>query len=277
MKFKIVADSSANLYRLEGVDFTPVPLKILVGDREYVDDVRLNVPGMLRDLHEYKGKTSTSCPNIGDWLAAFGDADVVLGVALTSGISGGYHAACMAAKEYMANHPGRQVFILDSLTTGPELELLVEKYGELVRKETPFAEICRCMQAYLQRTHLMFSLASLENFARNGRVNPALAKIAGLLGIRIVGQASAGGELQPLHKCRGEKRAILQVWNCMREAGYAGGKVRIRHTENREGAEKLAELIRQTHPEGDVRIDANRGLCAYYAQEGGVLVGFESA
>ena len=277
MKYKIVADSSANLYRLEGVDFTPVPLKILVGDREYVDNAQLDILGMLRDLHEYKGKTSTSCPNIGDWLAAFGDADVVLGVALTSGISGGYHAACMAAEEYMANHPERQVFILDSLTTGPELEVLAEKFADLVLQKTPFDEICRYMQAYLQRTHLMFSLASLENFARNGRVSPALAKIADLLGIRIVGQASAGGELQPLHKCRGEKRAIAQVWSCMQEAGYAGGKVRIRHTVNREGAEKLAELIRQAYPEGDVRIDANRGLCAYYAQEGGILVGFESA
>ena len=54
MKIKIVADSSANLYTLDGpdFDFAPVPLKVLAGGREYVDDCRLDVPQMLKELKE---------------------------------------------------------------------------------------------------------------------------------------------------------------------------------------------------------------------------------
>ena len=90
MKIKIVADSSANLYTLDGpdFDFSPVPLKVLAGDREYVDDSRLDVPQMLKELKEYKGKSSTACPSVGDWLDAFGDADIVYGSAITSHLSG---------------------------------------------------------------------------------------------------------------------------------------------------------------------------------------------
>lgn len=70
----IAADSSANLYRGDCADFTPVPLKILAGEKEYVDDETLDVAGMLADLREYKGRSGSACPGVGDWLEAFGDA-----------------------------------------------------------------------------------------------------------------------------------------------------------------------------------------------------------
>ena len=175
MKIKIVADSSANLYTLDGpdFDFSPVPLKVLAGDREYVDDSRLDVPQMLKELKEYKGKSSTACPSVGDWLDAFGDADIVYGSAITSHLSGCYNAAAIAADEYRGRYPCRKVFILDTLSTGPEMELITEKYRELIFAGLEFEQVCREIKAYHQRTHLMFSLEFLSNFAKTGRVSPA--------------------------------------------------------------------------------------------------------
>ena len=49
---------------------------------------------------------------------------------------------------------------------------------------------------------LIFVLQSLKNFANNGRVSPAVAKIAGIMGICIIGKASDVGTLEPIHKCR---------------------------------------------------------------------------
>lgn len=272
----IVADSSANLFQFDCGDFMPVPLKILAGEKEYVDNEALDVATMLTDLREYKGRSSTACPSVGDWLQAFGDAEEVYGVSLTSHLSGCYNAACIAAEEYMAEHPGRRVFILDSLSTGPELELLIEKYRELIEAGYAFDEIQERIQEYLKQTHLLFSLESLSNFVKNGRVSPAIAAAANILGIRIVGRASDEGELEPLHKCRGEKRAIKQLWDSMQQSGYAGGKVRIRHSDNRNAAEMLSGEILSSYPDADIQIGVNRGLCSYYAEKGGILVGFES-
>ena len=68
----------------------------------------------------------------------------------------------------------------------------------------------------MTHTHLLFTLRSLENLARNGRVSPAVAKIAGVLGIVVVGKASDEGTLQQMHKCRGEKRAIDTLFKEMK-------------------------------------------------------------
>ena len=61
----------------------------------------------------------------------------------------------------------------------------------------------------------------------------------------------------------------------METVGFVGGRVRIRHTENLKMAEALAAKIREIWPSCDIRIGANRGLCSYYCEPGGVLVGFE--
>lgn len=275
MKLKIVADSSANVNRMEGVEFASVPLKILVGANEYVDDDRLDVPVMLKDMRQYKGKTGTSCPGVSEWIAAFDGADTVLGVAITSNLSGCYNSARIAAQEYMQANPGAKVFILDSLSAGPELQLILEKYAELISAGKGFEEICEEIKAYHAHTHLMFSLESLDNFAKNGRVSPVVAKAVGMLGIRVVGRASEEGTLEPQHKCRGEKKALNQLVASMQEMGYRGGKVRITHSYNENGAKELAQLLHQAYPDGDITIGINRGLCCYYAEEGGLLVGFE--
>lgn len=276
MKTMLVTDSSANLLTLEDMCFSSVPLKIVAGDREYVDDEKLDVSAMLRELKEYKGKSGTACPSVADWLCAFGDADLVLGAAITGNLSGSYNSARLAAEEYMEENPGKKVFILDSLSTGPELRLLIEKYRELIMAGMGFEEICEAIKAYSARTHLMFSLESLSNFAKNGRVSPAVAALVGIMGIRIVGQASAVGDLEPMRKCRGESRAIKQLYDCIMDAGYSGGKVRIDHSYNAVAAVKLATMIKKAFPESDVQIGSNRGLCCYYAEEGGILVGFEA-
>lgn len=275
MKIKLVADSSANLSLMDGVAYAAAPLKIVTDVMEYVDTEELDVPKMLRNLKAYKGKSTTACPNVDDWLEAFGDADVVYGVAITSNLSGCYNAGRLAAKEYMEAHPDRKVFILDSLSTGPEMQLILEKYLELIEDGKEFEEICEEIKAYHEKTHLVFSLASLTNFARNGRVSPAVAAAVGILGMRIVGRASDEGTSEPLHKCRGEKKGLQQLLIGMKEMGYQGGKVRITHSYNLPAANQLADMVRQEYPECDISIGINRGLCCYYAEEGGLLVGFE--
>lgn len=276
MKIKLVADSSANLTDMPHCDYSFAPLKVIAGDREFTDNAEIDVPFMLQKLKAHKGPTSTACPSVQDWLEAFGDADLVLGVSITSALSGCFNTASIAAQEYMAANPNKKVFILDSLTTGPEMELILEKYQEWIHQNKSFDAICDEIQQYLTHTHLIFSLESLSNFAKNGRVSQATAAAVGFLGIRIVGKASDQGTLEPLHKCRGEKKALQQLLQTMLEAGYRGGKVRISHTNNSSAAAEFSKLLSERHPGCDLTVRENRGLCSYYAEEGGLLIGFET-
>ena len=272
---RIVADSSANLLQMKNMAFGTAPLKIITAEREFVDDASLDVAEMVEWFSSYKGKSKTSCPNPGDWLEAFSGADEVYCVAITSGLSGSYNAACVAKQMYEEQHSGKQVYVIDSLSAGPELALLIEKLEEYIGQGLPFAQICEKIEAYKQQTGLIFMLASLKNFAANGRVSPAVAKLAGLLGIRIVGRASEQGTLEPIHKCRGEGKSITALLDELKSAGLSVGKVRIAHCQNEAAAQELRSQILRDLPEADVQIQSCRGLCSYYAELGGLLVGFE--
>ena len=132
---KIVADSSADLLKLKQTAFAVAPLKIVAGDTEFVDDKNLDVAGMVRWFDSYKGRSKTSCPNTADWLEAFGDAEEVYCVTITSGLSGSYNSACVAKQMYEEQYPGRRVCVVDSLSAGPELVLLIEKLEEYSRRQ----------------------------------------------------------------------------------------------------------------------------------------------
>lgn len=274
-KIKIVADSSANLLTLNSVAFASASLKIRTAEQEFVDSAELELEGMLDYFSQYKGKSQTSCPNPADWLEAFGDAEDIFVVTITSGLSGSYNTACAAKEMYESENPGSRVFVIDSLSAGPELTLIAEKLEELVLQGMDYEDICREIKEYQQNTGLIFMLESLNNFAANGRVSPAVAKIAGVLGIRIVGKASDAGTLEPTDKCRGEAKSLSTLLVKLKDYGMVRGKVQIAHCQNEAAANKFAEMITAALPDVTVNVGINRGLCSYYAEKGGMLVGFE--
>lgn len=272
---KIVADSSANLMELNTVAFDVAPMKIITADREFVDDRNLDLDAMIRFFRSYKGRSQTSCPNPEDWMRAFGDAQDVFCVTITSGLSGSCNAACIARDWYQEKYPDRRVFVIDSLSAGPELTLIVEKLQQLIGEGKSYEEICADIPQYTQKTGLLFMLESLNNFAANGRVSPAVAKIAGVLGIRIVGKASQAGTLEPTDKCRGEAKSLNVLVKHLKENGLRRGKVRLAHCRNEAAVQQLKTMIQAELPEVSVTIGKNLGLCSYYAEQGGLLVGFE--
>jgi len=274
-RVKIVADSAADLFELDGMEYSSVPLKIITASEEYVDDEKQNVSEMVDKLQEYKGKSTTACPSIGDWLEAFGDAEDVFCVTITSNLSGSYNSACQAAREYEQMNPGRRVHVVDTLSAGPEEKLIIEKMREFILSGMSFGDVGKAIAEYMKRTKLLFMLESMRNLANNGRVSPLVAKAVGLLGIRMVGRASEEGTLELLDKCRGERRALQTLVQRMKEMGHRGGSVRISHCCNENAAQELKELILKEFRSVKVEIYRCHALCSFYAEKGGLLMGFE--
>ena len=276
MKIKIVTDSAANMYSMEGVDFESVPLKIITNEKEYVDTADLDVQRMVDELSIYKGRSGTACPGVGDWLAAFEGYDVIYCVTIISTLSGSYNAAMTAKQQYEEENPGKKVFVLDSYSAGPEMKLHVEKLRDLVLAGKEYQAICSEIREYKEKhTSLVFSLESLHNLANNGRVSPAIAKIASLVGLRMVGDVSEEGQLHPTDKCRGEKKNIAGILRNMKRLGYHGGKLLIDHCYNEKASATIKELILQEFPKAQVIISKTGALCSFYAEKGGLMIGFE--
>lgn len=276
-KLRIVSDSSSDILKLENADFAYAPMKVITAEREFTDDANLNVDEMADYFNRYKDRSQTSCPNVNDWLDAFGDADDIICVTITSALSGSYNAACLAKQMYEDEYEGKRVFVLDTLSAGPEITLIVKKLEEYVKDGMEYETICECIKSYLKKTGLVFMLKSLNNFAANGRVSPIVAKLTGIAGICIVGKASDEGTLEPTHKCRGESRSLDTILADLEKYGLKTGKVSVGHCQNEKAAEKLKTMISEKFKEVQVEIHKLRGLCSFYAEKGGLLVGFEKA
>lgn len=275
MRYQIVSDSSSNIFTLAGANYTTVPMKIIAGDKEYIDAPGTNVRGMVDDLKAYKGKSGSSCANAQEWLDAFGDADMVFGVTISRNLSGSYNAAEAAAREYAEEHPGARVHIFDTLSAGPEQAMVVEKIAELVGKGLSFEEIVAGVREYQNHTHIIFCLECMNNLARNGRVNPAVAKIASVLGIRACGDAQ-NGQIIPTQKPRGQKKATETLVSMIRERGFTNSSwLRIAHCFGETQAQLLVDEVRREFPDARYTIEPTGVLCSFYAEEGGLMIAME--
>ena len=275
MNYRIVSDSSSNLFTLPGVDYTTVPLKIVAGENEWVDNADMDLVNMVETLKKYKGKSGTSCPNVQEWLDAFEGSENILAMTISSNLSGSYSSAKNAAEEYMAEHPGAKVFVLDSLSAGPEMKLLVQKFKELMEAGNDFDTACAQLKAYHANTHILFCLQSMNNLARNGRVSIVAATFASVLGIRAVGDVQHG-QITPVHKPRGQKKATETLVKMMEERGLeAGKKVIIDHCFGEDNANMLKEAVEKRFPGVEVSIARTTGLCSFYAEAGGLMIALE--
>lgn len=274
---KLVADSSCDIFTMTGIPFRVVPLTISTEDgRSYVDDAHLDIPQLLTDLREHKGRSYTACPSVSAWMDAFEGADTIYAVTITGGLSGSYNSARVAADLYQQANAEASVHVFDSLSTGPEVLLILEKLRELTAQGMEFDDVVAAVEAYQKKTRLFFSLHSLHNLAQNGRVSKVVAAAVGVMNIRIIGTASPEGTLAPITKARGDKRAAAALMEQLLEAGYKGGKVRITHVQNETVARDFGEVLRSAFPKADIAVSVSGGLCSYYAEKGSILVAVET-
>ena len=272
---KFVADSACDLKEYPGICFETVPLSISTDERNYTDNEELNVHEVLDYLEGYNDRSYTACPSIDAWLKAFEGADEIYCVTITSGLSGTFNGANIAREQYLEDHPDAKIYVVDSLSTGPGMVLLLEKLAELKTQGKSFEEVCTAIDRYRKRLKLYFSLSSLHNLAQNGRVNKLIASAIGFMNIKILGTASKEGTIEQVGKCRGNNRMIDKIIEQLKENGFTKGKIRICHVECLEFANAVAEKIRNIFNCTDIKIVPARGLCSYYAERGGIILGCE--
>lgn len=272
---KFVTDSSCDTNSYIGVNLSVAPLKIYTAERDFLDTPDLDVHEMLDYLLAYKDRSYTSCPSAESWLKAFEGGDEIYVITLTSHLSGTYNSACAARELYLDEHPDAKILVIDTLSTGPEMRLLLERLVYWKKTGLSFEDISEKVEEYRSSTRLFFAFKSLHNFAQNGRVCKIVASAIGMLNISIMGTASEDGNIQPMSKCRGDSCVIEKLKAEMLKAGFMGGKIRICHIENEALAKSVGEAMKEIFPTTDLLIYPARGLCSYYGERGGIIIGCE--
>lgn len=271
----IVADSSCEITEVKEGNYFRAPLKILVGDTEFVDTPDLDVKDMMDKMYAYSGKTSSACPSPDYYANLFRKPGDVIALTITSGLSGSYQSACLARDMVLEEEPDKKIYVVNTLSCGGELALMVRKINELIEEGLGFDEVVAEIEEYRKHTHLLFMLNSMDNLIKNGRVSKMVGMAANLLKIKIIGRANEEGVIELIHKVRGEKKLILTAFEEMKRRGYTGGKTIISHCFNLEGALELKKTILNEFKDACIEIFPMSGLCSFYAEKGGYIVGFE--
>lgn len=273
-KFKLIVDSSSNMVNDPAHNVEVVPLTISFGGKDYIDDQNLNIQEFLSDMNKNQVAGKTTCPSIQAWLDALEGTEKAIIVTMTSGMSGTFSSALQAKNMYEEKHPTSQIIVVDSRSAGPELTIVLHGIEKMIQGDIRFVDLEEEIAEFRMHTHLLFILQSLHNLSLNGRVSPAAAKIAGLLKINLIGTASKDGKLEPLTKARGMKKAIRELLKYMKDDNYHGGEVIIDHCENERDAETIKEKLQAEYPDAQITIRPMHGLCSFYAEEGGLMIGF---
>jgi DegV family protein with EDD domain len=271
---KLIIDSSSNMKSDPDHNVEVVPLTISFGGKDYIDDQNLNIREFLNDMNQNQVAGKTTCPSIQAWLNALEGTEKAIIITMTSGMSGTFSSALQAKTMYEEKHPTSQIIVVDSRSAGPELTIVLHRIEKMIQGDIRFVDLEEVIAKFRMRTHLLFVLQSLHNLSLNGRVSPAAAKVAGLLKINLIGTASKEGKLEPLTKARGMKKAMRELLKYMKDDNYHGGEVIIDHCENEKDAEIIKDKILAEYPDAQVTIRPMRGLCSFYAEEGGIMVGF---
>lgn len=273
-KFKLIVDSSSNMVNDPTHNVEVVPLTISFGGKDYIDDQNLNIQEFLSDMNKNQVAGKTTCPSIQAWLDALEGTEKAIIVTMTSGMSGTFSSALQAKNMYEEKHPSSQIIVVDSRSAGPELTIVLHCIEKMIQGDIRFVDLEEEIAEFRMHTHLLFILQSLHNLSLNGRVSPTVAKIAGLLKINLIGTASKDGKLEPLTKARGMKKAMRELLKYMKDDNYHGGEVIIDHCENEKDAETIKEKLQAEYPDAQITIRPMHGLCSFYAEEGGLMIGF---
>lgn len=271
---KIISDSSADVYSIEDVDFSCVPLKVRTTTKEYIDTGIEETRAMCDDLALTTDKSFTSCPNAEEWLNAFSKDKDNICFTISSNLSGSYNS-CYQAKGIYEEEYNHKVVIIDSKSAASEVELLVRKAAELVKEGKTIDEVEKEVLDYQKTTHVFFLTSSINNFVRNGRVPPLVGKAISILNISLIGMGSEDGKIKMVGEARTNKKALQSIYERMKKRGYEGGKVIMANCFNDKGCEYLTNLIKEEYPSAEVIKDECGILCSYYVEEKGIIIGFE--
>ena len=262
MSFAVFADGSANLPKsmLEGISLLPCDYTVDGEPYTYWGDVDSF------DAHPfYEGLRNgtvvrTTLLNTSLFLSRFAPIltqgiDIIY-ISMSSGISGTYNAARIAAQELMDLYSGRFVHIVDSLGCGFGNGLLAVRAAKLSREGVSARDAAAILDAEVPHTCQYFTVDDLNFLKNTGRVSGMSAKIGTVLNIKPILFGDKTGHIISCAKVRGRAKAIETLVKKYEEKRVCSGEqtICISHGDCLQDAELLASLVREITPEVPITI-----------------------
>jgi DegV family protein with EDD domain len=259
----IVLDSTSDYpetaARADGLaNLRVVPLHVIfkgpTGDDDVLDHVGIDAHDFYERLRGSAQLPTTSQPTPGEFLRVYEELagyDRIYSLHLSAKLSGTYQSAVQAAGMAGAD----RFRLVDTETASLAVALLARAIARRLARGTTDAELEQLIDRFKVENRVVFTVATLENLQKGGRIGKAQAFAGSLLSVKPI-LSVADGVIAPIGKVRGRRKALAEFRRVFTEStdDAPGLRVGIAHAEALDWVDDLTAMVRETRGAAELEL-----------------------
>ena len=235
-----------------------VPLYVRFGTESFRDYVELGPDDFYARLRGSPVMPTTSQPTPADFHAVYeelAEYERVYSLHIAGTLSGTVESARAASQEF-----GDRIRVVDTETASAAVAMLGMSIQRRLERGTSDEEVEAVVERHRRDAQLIFTLDTLDYLARGGRIGRAAAWAGQLLKVKPI-LTIRGGEVVPLKRVRGNRRAFEEFIAAFEAASTDGPNLRvaIAQADAPDRADALRELVRRTRPQAQLELVTSLG------------------
>jgi len=244
---RIITDSAADFepFELEKLNISCIPIKVLLGEEEYQENVNLSKDQFFSLLASTGATPKTSQPAPHILMDLFQEAkdagDEAIYITLSSALSGTYQTAAMTRDDMECD----RLYVLDSRNATGGQRLLVE-YAVRLRDEGKSArEIVEAVAALRDKIVLYACIDTLEYLYRGGRISQTVYKLGTMAQVKPIIRVSEEGGIEVPSKAMGMRKGMDMLCKRIEQQKADPSHIfYVMYTADRNIGRALAEKVR---------------------------------
>ncbi len=277
MTVKIITDSGSDLSqkRAQELGIQVIPLRFRFGEEEYLDGVTMSPKEFYErmDREAELPKTSQISPYAYTeaFREAIADGSDVLYISISSGVSGCFQSATLAASEFDG-----KVKVLDSRHFCSSEGLLAEYAKRLADEGKGLEEIYELLEKAREKVRIIAVFATLENLRKGGRISATSAIVGGALNIKLLITIKDGG-VGVLGKLRGMKKGYQAMCDYILDEGGIDHDMPIAFAYSGDDDTNIREFIEMSkdlYPDQEIPISYVGATVGTYAGAGAIATAY---
>lgn len=252
-KIAVMTDSNSGITQIEAKEMgiTVLPMPFIIDGKTYYEDISLTQEAFYEKLAQ-NADVSTSQPSVEDvlkyWDKALEDADELVYIPMSSGLSGSCSTAQMLSKDYNG-----RVQVVDNQRISVTQRQSAVDAMELAGRGMNAAQIKELLEQEKMQSSIYIMLDTLTYLKKGGRITPAAAALGTALRLKPVLQIQ-GEKLDAFTIARTKKQGVAKMINAMEtdiKERFGGMEnmdhihIEVAHTANEEAAKEFEEELRE--------------------------------
>jgi len=251
MAIKVIVDSTSYIPReiREKFDITVLPLSVVFEDGA-IKETEITNEEFYNKLSKQQAVPKSSQPIVGEVYSVFEgivqNGDEILGVFISSEMSGTYSTAHIVKDMIINNYPEARIELIDSRSNCMQLGYAAISGAKGAKDGRSLGDVATQVKENMKRSKFIFTPDTLEYLKKGGRIGSAQALLGSLLQLKPI-LTVTDGKTDVITKVRSKKKSIEKMIEIFTEdiRKYGLGEVIIHHINCEEEAQIIAGRVKE--------------------------------